>query len=79
MIGLKMAWVCGEMKEGSGLFSCWLEELGWRGHFLTAKQKECLMVWTHKFEMSIRLGGAGRWREEVQWKFDMRLEFRIGM
>lgn len=39
MIGLKMAWVCGEMKEGSGLFSCWLEELGWREWRKEGKKK----------------------------------------
>lgn len=39
MIRLKMACVCGEMKEKSGLFNFWFEELGWRGHFLATGQR----------------------------------------
>lgn len=39
MIELKMAFVCGEMKEASGLFRYRLEELGSKSHFLTTEQR----------------------------------------
>lgn len=69
LIGLKMACVFGEMKEESEIFGFWLEELGWRGCFLTTEQRvhknSVYGLDLLKFEMSVRQPG------EVQWQFGM--------